>query len=285
MIQNDAAILSHHVEEWEKVIPEWVDKHKDKLTARNIMNVRNVGEDTDIDVVQKFDRTGPGAQIIAKGSVPESMGVKATDVKHTMYQIATGFWINARDLSKDPKTKNRLVEIALADIHRKEDDFALNGVTRLNVTGIVTAAHTNALPANKGAWSGETGTDIYDDINEAISLLDGNFEPAYLVGNRKDLRYLFRMDSERQPYYKSASILFGKMKPEDTSWLWTCDFTTRGKVYLIAKDTLAADFAVSENPHITDYPMSPGQNYWIEFSGWSAPEIHEKKAFVEIPIT
>jgi hypothetical protein len=41
MINNDAAILQHYVEEWEKIIPEWVDEHKQNLTARNILHRRD----------------------------------------------------------------------------------------------------------------------------------------------------------------------------------------------------------------------------------------------------
>lgn len=298
MIENDAAILEHFVEEWEKVLIEWVDKHKDNLTARNIMNQRNVGEDVIIDVTQKYDRTGPGAQIVAKGTAPDSMGITASTVTHEVYQIATGFWINVKDLKIDPKTKSRLVEIAMKDIHRKEDEFVLTGSTKHNVSGIVDAAQANSLGKimatgasspdknNKGKWEGETGTDIYNDINTAIGMMDGNFEPAYLVGNRKDLLYLNRVDSERIPYYKAISGLFGMKNESDKSWMWMTDVVDLShKVYLIAKDTLAADFVISTNPHIIPYPMSAGQNYWTELSSWSVPEIYENDAFVEIQIT
>jgi hypothetical protein len=297
MMQNDSAILSHFVEEWSKVIPGWVDKNKDNLTARNILNQRPIGEDVLIDVMQKYDRTGPGAQIISKGAVPESMGIKTTDTPFSVYQIATGFWVNAKDLKVDPKTKNRLIEISLADIHRKEDDFVLNGSTKHNVNGIVAAAQANpngkivASGAsgndinNKGKWAGETGTDIYDDVNSAIGLLGSNFKPTFLVGHSKDLRYLYRMDSERQQYYKTMSILFNRKDPDDVSWIWPTDVLSRGKVYIVPVDTLAADFVISENPNIIPYPMSPGQNYWIELASWSVPEIYDNEAFVEIAIT
>ena len=192
MIQNDAAILQHFVEEWEREIALYVEKYRDNMAARNVLPVRNVGEDIAIDVVQKYDRTGPSAQVVAKGSVPQTMGISATSAKHEVFQIATGFRLNAKDLKLDPKSKVRLVDIAMRDMHRAEDDFALNGNTELNVNGLVDAAQANAngkitTSTNKGKWSGETGTDIYDDINTAIGLMDGDFEPAYLIGNRTDL--------------------------------------------------------------------------------------------------
>ena len=127
MIKNDTAILQHFVEEWEREIVQYVEKYRDNMTARNILEQRKVGEDVSIDVVQKFDRTGPGAQIVAKGSVPDSMGVKSETVKHDIFQIATGFWLNAKDLKLSPSTKNRLVDISMRDIHRAEDDFASAG--------------------------------------------------------------------------------------------------------------------------------------------------------------
>jgi hypothetical protein len=203
MIQNDAAILQHFVEEWEREIVLYVEKYKDKMAARNVLPVRNVGEDVGIDVIQKYDRTGSGASVVAKGSVPDTMGLTATSDKHELFQIATSFNLNAKDMKMAPKTENVLVDIALRNLHRAEDDFAFNGNSKLNVNGIKQAARANSngkitTSTNKGAWSGETGTDIYDDINTAIGKMDGDFDPAYLLGNRTDLLYLNRPDSERQ---------------------------------------------------------------------------------------
>jgi len=287
MIQNDSAILSHFVEAWQREIALYIEKYKDNMAARNLLPVRFVGESVQIDVVQKYDRSGPGAQIVAKGSAPDTMGVTSSTENHEMYQIATGFYLNAKDLASDPNTKLRLVDIAMRDVHRAEDDFALNGKSSLNVKGIVGAAQANAngkitTSTNKGAWSGETGTDIYDDINTAIGLMDGDFEPAYLVGNRTDLLRLNRPDSERQPYYKSIAGLFGKTDENDKSWMWMTNHITAGHVYVIPKDFLAGEFVVAENAHLIEYPMQAGQNYYFELVSWVAPEIHQKNAFVEI---
>ena len=291
MIQNDAAIPSHFVEEWEQEIILYVEKHKDNMIARQILETRNVGEDVDIDVVQKYERTGPGAQITAKGTAPESMGLKTSTVKHEVYQIATGFHINRKDLKFSPQSKNRLVDIAMRDIHRAEDDFALNGSTKYNVNGIKASAVLNSngkitAAQNKGKWTGETGTDIYDDINTAIAYMDDDFDPAYLVGCRSDLLNLNRMDSERQPYYKTVSGLFGKRDEKDKSWLMMTNHLAAGKVYVVPKDFMAGEFIIGENAHIIDdYPMEKGQNFWIELSAWVVPEIHQNDAFVEIEIT
>ncbi len=287
MIQNDAAILQHFVEEWEREIALYVEKYKDNMAARNVLPVRNVGEDIAIDVVQKYDRTGPGAQVVAKGSVPKTMGISATSAKHEVFQIATGFGLNAKDLKLDPKSKVRLADISMRDMHRAEDDFALNGNSALGVKGLVGAAQANAngkitTSTNKGKWSGETGTDIYDDINTAIGLMDGDFEPAYLIGNRTDLLYLNRPDSERVPYYKSVAGLFGKKDENDKSWMWMTNHIDAGKVYLAPKDFMAAEFVVAENSHIIEYPMQPGQNYYFEVVAWVVPTFHQYDSFVEI---
>jgi hypothetical protein len=290
MIRNDAAILQHFVEEWEKVIPEWVDEHKQNLTARNILHRRDVGADVTIDVVEKYDKTGPGAQITAKGAVPKTFGIKTTSENFTIHQIATGFNINVKDLKASPNAKARLVEIAIAEIHEKEDDIALNGDTAHNITGIVAAAVANTngkitAGTNQGAWAGETGTDIYTDVADAISLLDSKYKASFLVGNSKDIRYLYHKDSERNAYYEDMGILFNKKDPKDLSWIWSSDYITRGKVYIVAKDTMAADFVVSEDPGIVTYALAPGQNYPIEVYSWSQTEIYANEAFVEIAIT
>ena len=297
MIQNDAAVLEHFVENWEKVIEDWVDKNKDNMTARNIMNYRKVDESVQIDVVQTIDRTGPGAQITAKGAVPKSMGSKVTNEKYEIYQISTLFNLSQKDLGSSPSLKDRMIEMSMDDIHRAEDDLALNGSTKLNITGIVTAARANSNgkitqaassginTGNKGKWAGETGTDIYDDVNTAIGKLGSDYKPSFLVGNSKDIRLLFRMDSERQQYFKTMSILFGKKKPDDVSWIWESDHLSQGYVYIVTKNTKVADFVVSENPDVTAYPLSPGKVFPVEIGGWSVPEIYDNDGFVEIQIT
>lgn len=296
MIQNDAAILEHFVEEWKKVIPQWVDEHKQNLTARNILHRRDVGADITIDVVEKYDRTGQGAEITAKGSVPKTFGMKTTSENFSIHQIATGFNISVKDLKISPESKTRMVEIALNNIHEKEDDIALNGSTVHNITGVVGAAQANANGKivnasasgndinNKGKWSGETGTDIFTDVSDGIGFLDSKYKPSYLVGNSLDMRYLYHKDSERNMYYEDMGILFGKTNPKDTSWIWASDWITRGKVYIVSKDTMVADFVVSEDPGIVTYAMAPGQNYPIEIYSWSETEIYANEGFVEINI-
>lgn len=290
MIENDAEILKHFVENWKKVIPLWVDEHKQNLTARNILHRRDVGAEVTIDVVEKYDKTGPGAQITAKGAVPKTFGVKTKSEPFEIHQISTGFNISAKDLKVSPMAKARLVEIALNDIHEAEDNIALNGSTPHNITGIVAAARANAngkitAAANKGKWTGEQGTDIYTDVSDAIGLLDSKYKPSFLVGNRTSMRNLYHKDSERNPYYADMGILFGKTDPKDLSWIWQSDWLADGYVYVVCKDTMAADFVVSEDPDIITYPMVPGQVYPIEVYSWSEPELYTNEAFVEIAIT
>jgi hypothetical protein len=290
MITNDATILQHFVEAWEKVIPEWVDEHKQNLTARNILHRRDVGADVTIDVVEKYDKTGQGAQITAKGAVPKTFGLTTSSENFSIHQIATGFNINVKDLKVNPNAKSRLVEIALAEIHEKEDDICLNGDTAHNIVGIVGAAVLNAngkitAATNKGKWAGETGTDIFTDVADGISLLDSKYKPSFLVGNSKDIRYLYHKDSERNMYYEDMGILFGLKDPKDTSWIWASDYITRGKVYIVSKDTMAADFVVSEDPGVVTYALAPGQNYPVEIYSWSETEIYANEGFVEIEIT
>ena len=223
--------------------------------------------------------------------------MKTTSENLTIHQIATGFNISVKDLKISPESKTRMIEIALSNIHEKEDDIALNGSTAHNITGIVGAAQANENGKivesaktgndinNKGAWSGETGTDIFTDVADGIGFLESKYKPSFLVGNSLDMRYLFHKDSERNMYYEDMGILFGKTNPKDTSWIWSSDNITRGHVYLVSKDTMVADFVVSEDPGIVSYAMAPGQNYPIEVYSWSEPEIYANEGFVEIAIT
>jgi len=292
MIKNDAENLKHHVEEWTRRIKTYVDRYKDNMTARNVMDVRKVGDDIAIDVVESFDDAGTEAAIVAKGSVPETIGMNASSVDHNIFQISVAFQVSKKDMKLDPLAQNRKIDLAMRLIHRKEDDVMLNGVTKYNITGLVGAAQANdngtiTSSTNAGAWSGETGTDIYDDINEGMDLIDGEFDASFLVGNKSDLKYLNRMDSERNPYRKDIAGLFGR-KESDMSWIWKTNAITAGKVYLVPKDFMAGEFVVSENPSIDPLyngGLGPGKNYAFEIGGWVIPEFHQNSAFVEIDIT
>lgn len=292
MINNDADIMQHHIENWTRRIKTYIDRYQDNMTARNILDVRKVGENVGIDMVESFADAGVEASIVAKGAVPESIGLNASTVDHNIFQISVGFQVAAKDMKLDPTAQNRKIDLAMRLIHRKEDDLMLNGSTAHNITGLVDAAEANAngtitSSTNAGAWSGETGTDIYDDINEGMDLMDGEFDAEYLVGNKSDLKYLNRMDSERNPYRKDIAGLFGR-KESDMSWIWKTNHITAGKVYLVPKDFMAGEFVVSENPAIDPLyggGLGPGKNYAFELGGWAIPEFHNNDAFVEIDIT
>lgn len=298
MIINDATILQHNVEEWTREINSFVDKHGDNMSARNLLPTRKVGADTAIDVVTTYDRTGTGAQIVAKGAVPEPTGQKTTTNKHDIFQISTAMNVSAKDLKLDPKLKNRQIDIMMRDIHKKEDDIMFNGDASYGITGLIDAAQANSNGKivasdatgsdvnNNGAWAGENGADMYDDMNNADAMVDGDFEPAYLVGTKKDLAYMNRKDSEREAYYKDiGTTFFGKKNENDKSWMWITNQIPRGKVYMVPKDFMAGEFVISENPRMVPYPIGPGENYRFEINSWSLAEFHEPDAYVEIAIT
>ena len=299
MIENTGATIEHFVEEWTRNIAVYGKKYLDNMTARNIMEVRYVGADVAVDVVTKYDRTGPGAQITAKGAVPKSMSVSGSETKHDIYQISLGFNISKKDLNLDPTQFTRKIDLILREISRAEDDLMLNGAANYGITGMVAAAQANsngkivnagaagADTNNKGQWSGEADTDIYDDLLTADSKTDDEFEMEYLVGRRSDLRYLFRLDALRNPYRELSAPLFGKTE-QDVSWMWRTNQLTAGKTYAIAKDFMAGELVVSENPSITPLyngGLGPGQNYYFEVAEWVVPEFHNNDAFVEIDIT
>lgn len=299
MIENTGATLERFIEEWTRNIAVYGKKYLDNMTARNILETRYVGADVAVDVVTKYDRTGPGAQITAKGAVPKSIGVTGSETKHDIYQISLGFNISKKDLSLDPMQFNRKIDVILREISRAEDDLMLNGVANYGITGMVTAAQANSNGKivnagatgndtnNKGAWAGEADTDIYDDILTADGKLDDEFDMDYLVGRKSDQRYLYRLDAERNPYRELSAPLFGKTE-KDISWMWKTNALTAGKVYAIAKDFMGGELVVSENPSITTLyngGMGPGQNYYFEVSEWVVAEFHNNDAFVEIDIT
>lgn len=295
MITNDSgSILEEVTENYKLQINEYFEKNKDNMTARNILHQRKVGANVEIDIVTKYDRRGPGAQIVAKGGTPDKGGVSGTPTYFPFYQIAAGFSINAKDMKIDSKIKSRNLEVAMGDIKRAEDNLVINGNSTYGITGLVAAARANTngkITAtggtynNAGKWEGETNTDIYSDIKLACDLMDDRFEPAFILGNKITTGKLDRMSSERVPYYKECAQLFGKNNPNDKSYIWTSAYVPDGYAYVIAKDMEAGEYVVSENPRVVPYAMQPGENYPFDIISWATPEFHCNEAFVEIAIT
>lgn len=299
MIENTGATIDHFVESWTRQIVKYAKRYKDNMTSRNVMEVRSVGPSVAIDVVTSYDRTGPGAQVLAKGAVPKSMSVTKTDTPHEIYQIGLGFNISEKDLKLDPERHARTIDVALREIHRKEDDMFLNGIPKINLSGLVDTARANSNGKivaagatgndtnNKGAWSGEADTDIYDDLLTADGKIDEEFDMARLVGVKADLRYLWRLDSLRNPYRKLSAPLFGKNEA-DVSWMWKTGHLDNDYVYACAKDFEAGELIVSENPSIATLyngGLGQGRNYYFEISEWVVPEFHNADGYVEIQIT
>lgn len=298
MITNDvspAAIPTHFVESWTQQIADYVSLYNDNMVARKIMAQRKVGADVELDQVVHYDRavgSAVGAQIKAKGSAFDTISSTASPVPHMMLQIGTAFNFNRKSLKQDPKVKSRDIDIGMRDIHISEDELALNGSGTLNINGITDAAGLNengkivasgasgSDTDNNGAWSGEVGTDIYDDVLTGIGKL-GDFDPFALVTSKVTGGYVERMDSERKPYADDIAGLFGK-SPKDRSWLVKSNRIAANTAYVVTKDPLAGEYVVSENPQVITYPMGPGQNYLVELYSWSNVEIHDNAGFVEI---
>lgn len=294
MLLNDGlSIPDKYLEEWAKEINRWVNVNLDNMFARNIMPVRKVDESVQIDIVVDYDRTGPGAKVVAKGSTPTGKtGIKQTTTKQDILQFMDQFSVHEKDLKSDPKMFNRYVDICLDNIHRLEDSVTINGDTTLGITGIVAAAQANAngkisASENNGVWGSAT-QDPHADIVAAKRLMDGNYKnsPLFLAGNSGDLEYLFNLDSQRQPYYKTIAPLFRASPEADPykTWLKVNDGFTAGKVYLVAKNPIVAEFVVSENPTPDRLPKSAGGNFPVELKGWAVPRIYKNEAFVEIEV-
>jgi len=299
MIVQDAGIPDRFLEAWGREIVRYAQRNLDNMLARNVLELRKVSKDVQVDVLVKYDKTGQGAQVVAKGAVPGKSGVSATTDKQDIFQLMDGFDIHQKDLNTDPKTYNRLVDICLKNIHRLEDSLAVNGDTKLNLKGIVGAAQANTNGKivasgatgknenNHGAWDGSEANDIHADILAAIERLDSNYKPRYLVGNRIDVMRLFTLDSERQPYYATVAPLFGFTDRDNPlkTWIFETGAIAAGKVYVCAKDPEAAEFVVSENPRPRKIPLQRGGMYPVEIACWSVPRIYDDNAFVEIATT
>jgi len=290
MLENDAAILQHFIEVWEKEIPDYISRLKDQIISRKILPMRKVGEDVMIDVVQRYDRTGAGAEIMAKGAVPPGSGVDATDVPHMIYQIIDGFQIHEKDMKLDPKLKSRNVEIILGNIHRKENALAVLGSPQHNIPGITTLIPGANQLKTLGIWDGSgSAIQMYKDIRRMKTAMDTDFRPKFLMGYHETLAPLWDLSADTKvPYYTQIAPLFGQRPDADPfSWMIEVDddVLPAGKVYMMPLDPMAAEFIVSENPSMRAISQQRGGNYPIEMFEWVTVEIHEPTAFVELDTT
>jgi len=290
MLMNDADILQHNIEQWKKQLPDYISKLEDQIVSRKIMPVRKVGAEIQWDNVEHFDRTGEGAQILAKGAVPKGSGSVATNVPFQMYQIIDSFKIHEKDLKLDPKLKGRNMEIILNNIHRKENILAINGDIKHNIKGLTgaAAANTNGTVNRTAVWSTPASAKYYDDLLATLDKMDSDYEPRWLLGNRTDLNKLMTLsDDTKQPVWKQIASLFGKTENDPMkSWMVPLSTTqlAAGKVYTCASDPAAAELVISENPTLRALGQAPGGNWPIEMYEWLNVEVHDDNAFVQLTV-
>lgn len=290
MITNDAEILQHNIEQWKKQLPDYISKLKDSIVSRKVLPVRKVGADIMWDNVEHFDRTGEGAQILAKGAVPKGSGSVATYVPFQMFQVMDSFKIHEKDLKLDPKLKGRNLEIILNNIHRKENILAISGDTPHNIRGLAdaAAANTNGTVTRTAVWSTPASAKYYDDILACLDKMDSDYEPRWLLGNRTDLNKLMTLsDDTKQPVWKQIASIFGKTE-NDPMKSWMVPLATSqlaaGKVYMCTHDSAAAELVISENPTLRALSQQPGGNYPIEMYEWLNVEFHDDNGFVQLTV-
>lgn len=290
MITNDAAILERMIENWEKELKDYISKLEDKIISRKLLPTRKAGADVMYDIVTRYDRTGAGAQIMAKGAVPKGSGVDATTETHMLYQLLDGFLIHEKDMKLDPKLKGRELEIVLNNIHRAENILVCQGSEPHGINGLqgIVPGGNKLNAGDKWDRTGSATTDYYSDMLDCINAVDPDFEPRWIIGNRFDLNQLYWLsDDTKQPVWKQIASLFGKRETDPMdSWMISVGDATlpKGKVYIAPYDPSAAELVISENPTLRAIPQQRGGNYPIEMYEWLTTEWHEPDAFVELNV-
>lgn len=276
--------MAKKVEEWTREIPNYVEKYSHNMIARKVLPVRKVGADVAVDVVTTYESTGTGAVIAAMGTVPSGSRTAASVDKHSIVQILDGFNVHEKELKLDSKIKSRNLDMCIRNLHKKEDELAINGDTNTNISGITDApatANTITTAQNNGAWDGSEANDIYQDVLTGIGLLDSDFDVAGILCNPVDALKLRGMSSERQQYWTEIVDLFMGAKKFD-DFVFKSNRVTAGNVYLFVKDPMAAELVVAENTTVAAIPQQPGRNYPIEVYEWCTVEIHNTDCFVKI---
>jgi len=293
-----ASIPAHFNESFARDVLNYRKRELDKQLARNLSTIRMVGPSVDKDTITYYEKTGGNdtiaAKITAKGAIPEQIGVKGNEVTHSMYEVTVGFMLNGRDLNLDPAVQRRKVEVATAEVRRREDYTWINGDTATGLTGLVTSARANpngkvvntgaASPDvnNIGTWAGtDTYMDIYTDVLEACNRIGDDFAPKYLCGTRQTLAPIRKMDDLRNVYADQLLDLFGAGSTND--FIRTSKYFPTGYAYVIAQDMEFNEFVISEDLAVdTTFGKEPGNNYRVELREWVAFEFHNNEGAVEI---
>lgn len=293
-----ASIPAHFNESFARDVLNYRKRELDKQLARNLSTIRMVGPTVDKDTITFYEKTGGNdtiaAKITAKGAIPEQIGVKGNETTHSMYQVTVGFMLNGRDLNLDPAVQRRKVEVATAEVRRREDYTWINGDTATGLTGLVASAQANpngrvvASGAtssdvnNIGTWAGtDTYIDIYTDVLEACNRIGDDFAPKYLCGTRQTLAPIRKMDDLRNVYADQLLDLFGAGSTND--FIRTSKYFPDGYAYVIAQDMEFNEFVISEDLAVdTAFGKEPGNNYRVELREWVAFEFHNNEGAVEI---
>ncbi|OPY54649.1 MAG: hypothetical protein A4E48_00228 [Methanosaeta sp. PtaU1.Bin060] len=296
-----SSIPAHFNESFARDVLNYRSRERDKMIARNLSTIRNVGPTVQKDTITFYEKTGGNdtiaAKITAKGDVPEQVGMKGNELTHSMYQISVGFMINGRDLTLDPAIQRRKIEIATAEIRRREDYIWINGDTETGLTGLVTASANNpngkvvaygsssSSPNvdSKGNWAGtDTFVDIYTDVLEACDRIGEDFEPKFLCGTRATIAPIRKMDDLRNRYADQILDLFGAASTAD--FIRTSKYFPAGYAFVVAQDMEFMEFVISEDLVVdTSFPKEPGDNYRVELREWVNPvEFHSNEGVAEI---
>ena len=273
-------------------LEDYINEMIDQPFARMLFPTRTVDESVAFDIVERRDRTGDGARIVAKGTVPKRSGMVASEVPHVLHQFMDSFSINEKDLKREKSLKTDLVKICLDNLQRLENDVAINGNAEYGIPGIATMAAANpaGMVTAQGTWDGTGSTrDLYNDLLTARSHMNGKFRPAFLLGCNTDMNWLRALQPDtRRPYWKDVASLFGKTDVDNpATWMIEvdADVLTAGYVYMLTKNPKAAEMVISEDKQLRPIPLQPGGNYPVELFSWETFEEHDNTGFVKIKVT
>jgi hypothetical protein len=290
-------------EAFERTILNYRKVEKDKMMARSLSTIRPVGPTIQTDVVTYWEKTGGNdtiiAKITAKGDAPDKVGAKSTSVSHAMYQISVGTTVNERDLSLDPATQTRKIEIATREIRRLEDYLWFNGNTAPALTGIAAAAQLNpngrvraygtssVAPSvdSVGNWrpGDDTYRDIYKDVLAAITRIGDDFDAKYMVGRKIDIAPIREMDDMRNIYADKIIDLFTGARTT-ADFIRTSGYCPSGYVYVVAQDMEFMEFVISEDLRVdTSIGKDEGGNFPVVLREWvNLNEVHNPEGVTEI---
>lgn len=259
---NDAASTIFFARELEQIKPGSYDVEYAPLSAFKLIPVsRTTDAGADVVTYTQYDSTGRSKIIANYADDVPLVNVRGKQFSSNIVSLGDGYLISIQDMRAsrfaNKSVEQRLIQTANEAIQQDMNELAFFGNPHAGVQGWLTNASIDVQPvagalAADRLWSGKTGPEMVDDLNEAI---------AAIMTDTK-----------------------GREVP-DTVAMPIAQFLRIQKTqYTAGTDTTALQFFLENNPGVTVIAANELQGAFGGLDGFVVYTRSERKFWQEVPV-